>query len=138
MYLQAATYNNSLQKLAEMLNEWKEDNEQYSERIAETEKQGKPTAGMEIYYKKQIKKINAIENALCSADIYIQQLLEELEDTKQRTNETIQQRGFVNVEERIRICDLPHSQEYYHEELLTHLFEIKETLNTITNGKEKR
>lgn len=132
MYLQAATYNNSLQKLAEMLYEWKEENEKYSERIAETEQQGKPTAGMEIYYKKQIKKINAIENALCSADIYIQQLLEELEYAKQQTSETIQQqRGFVSVEERIRICDLPHSQEYYHEELLTHLFEIKETLKTI-------
>lgn len=130
MYLQAATYNNSLQKLAEMLSEWKEDNEQYSERIAETEKQGKPTAGMEIYYKKQIKKINAIENALCSADIYIQQLLDELQHTKENIQAT-QQRGFVNVEERIRICDLPHSQEYYHEELLTHLFEIKETLKTI-------
>ncbi|MCC6634545.1 MAG: hypothetical protein IT251_03485 [Chitinophagaceae bacterium] len=137
--LQAATYNNSLQNLAEMLNEWKEDAEVYKQKIEAAEQQGKPTAGMDIYLAKQLQKIRLIETTIGNADAYIYSLLQDIESIKERMSATIQQQQQSNdFTQRVRIIDLPHSADYYHNNIMEQLFEIKELLQTNTNGEEKR
>lgn len=134
MQLQAATYNNSLQSLAAMLNEWKDAANNYLQKIAEAEQQGKPTAGMEIYHNKQMQRIQIIETAISNADAYIFLITDEIERLRERMSAAKQQQ--ISTTERVRIIDLPHSADYYHNNIMEQLFEIKEIIQR--NGKEKK
>lgn len=133
MHLQAATYNNSLQQLANMLTEWKEAANEYSKKIDQANDAGKPTAGMEIYHSKQLQRIDRVEQTLLHADAYIEALHYEIERLKANA---INQYTTTANHERVRIIDLPHSPDYYHNEVMNELQELKNLLTTqsINNG----
>lgn len=135
MTLQAELYNQSLERLAAMVEEWRLDADKYLDKINTTKQQNKPTAAMETYHYKQIEKINTVESFAQTAATLIGQLSKELQSARER--HTTQPHNYFSTEHRTRICDLPASPAELHAEQMELLDEIRADLKLLLSDKTK-
>lgn len=134
MILQAEIYNQSLERLASMLEDWRLDADKYLVKIDTAAKQNKPTASMETYHYRQLEKISIVEAFAQSASALLKELSRELQNTKERSQ--LQTYSALPSTERTRICDLPASPAEYHFEQIELLTEIREDLKKILSQQE--
>lgn len=134
MILQAEIYNQSLERLASMLEDWRLDADKYLVKIDTAAKQNKPTASMETYHYRQLEKISIVETFAQSASALLKELSRELQNTKERSQ--LQTYSAQPSTERTRICDLPASPAEYHFEQIELLTEIREDIKKILSQQE--
>ncbi len=136
MHLETAQYNQELQKIASLISSWRDDADEYQDKITAAANEGKPVAGMEIYHSKQLRKIESIESFIAVTHTLITAMNTEL--TRAKVKQIDSQINISYSSERMRICDLPESPEVKHLEVMETLNDIRDLISQIktsTNGE---